>query len=526
MTLDLGFLAGVAAFGVFAKMLWDMYTERRRRKLIKQEVLRIAPIVKELNQACQKFAELERSGHLVTDTPDEFLSHTIMRLFGNLSDEQYGCMFDRRYARKDCIDRINTSQKRILKELPWLLEEVFENTWLLRGNRSPEESESTRKPMRRARTKAAQEKAAEQEQTTANSSVKKRTRITEAQQVQAEITGVVSTFNHNLIPDGAPEVGPSVTRYYFRIPEGVRLSKITALSDDIALSMGVQSVRIAPVHGRQSVIGIEVPNKKRTLVTFSEIIKSEEFQQSKSPLAFAIGKDISGKSIVGNLDAMPHLLIAGTTGSGKSVCENTLICSILAHSSPECVKFIMIDPKMVELAPYNGIPHLMKPVITDVNDAADALNWTVKEMENRYKAFSESGIKKVDDCKDAIPYLVIVIDEMADLMTVAGKEVETSIIRLAQMGRAAGIHLVLTTQRPTADVVTGLIKANVPSRIAFAVSSAMESRIILDDTGAETLAGHGDMLYAPQGGEKTRIQGCFISEKEIRGVIRQCKKQG
>ena len=330
--------------------------------------------------------------------------------------------------------------------------------------------------------------------------------------------------------------GPSVTRYEFTLSQGVKLSKITNLQDDIALALGASGVRIAPIPDKISVVGIEVPNKLVSPVSIRTVLESREFTQHPSTTAFAVGKDISGKNIVGNISKLPHVLIAGTTGSGKSVCTNSLIVSMLYKSTPEEVRFIMVDPKMVELAPYNGIPHLLIPVVTDPKKAAGALQWAVYEMMKRYKMFSEHGVKdlaaynkvaETDETLKKLPSVVVVIDELADLMLVAAKEVEESICRVAQMGRAAGMHLVIATQRPSADVITGLMKANIPSRIAFAVASAMESRIILDTAGAEKLVGRGDMLYAPLGeGKPKRVQGCFISSEEIERVVSFVKENG
>ena len=330
--------------------------------------------------------------------------------------------------------------------------------------------------------------------------------------------------------------GPSVTRYEFTLSQGVKLSKITNLQDDIALALGASGVRIAPIPDKISVVGIEVPNKLVSPVSIRTVLESTEFTTHPSTTAFAVGKDISGKNIVGNISKLPHVLIAGTTGSGKSVCTNSLIVSMLYKSTPEEVRFIMVDPKMVELAPYNGIPHLLIPVVTDPKKAAGALQWAVYEMMKRYKMFSEHGVKDLasynkiaatDEALKKMPSVVVVIDELADLMLVAAKEVEESICRVAQMGRAAGMHLVIATQRPSADVITGLMKANIPSRIAFAVASAMESRIILDTAGAEKLVGRGDMLYAPLGeGKPKRVQGCFISSEEIERVVNFVKENG
>ncbi len=329
--------------------------------------------------------------------------------------------------------------------------------------------------------------------------------------------------------------GPSVTRYELELDRGVKLSKITNLADDIALSLGATGVRISAIPDKISVVGIEVPNKAVNVVYAREVIDSPAFKNSKSKISFAVGKDISGNCIVGDISKLPHMLIAGTTGSGKSVCMNTLILSLLYKAKPDEVKLIMVDPKMVELGVYNGIPHLLIPVVTDPKKAAGALQWTVTEMMRRYRMMSEEGVRDLESYNKAIvndpdqqpmPQIVVVIDELADLMLVAAKEVEESICRIAQMGRASGIHLVIATQRPSADVITGLMKANIPSRIAFAVSSAMESRIILDTQGAEKLVGKGDMLFAPLGqGKPKRIQGCFVTDEEVQSVVATIKAQ-
>lgn len=349
--------------------------------------------------------------------------------------------------------------------------------------------------------------------------------------IEAQIIGIVR--------------GPSVTRFELTIPRGIKISRITALSDDIALSLGAANVRIAPIPDKVAV-GIEVPNKTVNTVFIRECIGSPAFANAKSRLSFAVGKDITGKPVIGDIAKMPHMLIAGTTGSGKSVCINSMLISLLYKSTPEEVRLIMVDPKMVELGNYNGIPHLLIPVVTDPKKAAGALNWAVGEMERRYKLFADHQVRnlvgyndlmrsekaKAEQTEDGhpeqyqvLPQIVIVIDELADLMMVAAKEVESSICRIAQKARAAGMHLVVATQRPSADVITGIMKANIPSRIAFAVASQIESRIILDTTGAEKLIGKGDMLYAPLGeGKPTRVQGCFISNEEIEAVIARIKE--
>ena len=329
--------------------------------------------------------------------------------------------------------------------------------------------------------------------------------------------------------------GPSVTRYEVELDKGVRLNKLTTVADDIALSLGAPSVRIAPVPGKISVVGIEVPNRVVTTVSLREVIDSPEFNKSKSKSSFAVGKDIGGSCIIGNIAKMPHMLIAGTTGSGKSVCMNSIIISLLYKASPDEVKLIMVDPKMVELGIYNGIPHLLIPVVTDPKKAAGSLQWAVTEMLRRYKLMSEAGVRDLESYNqmvageeiegEKLPQIVVIIDELADLMLVAAKEVEDSICRIAQMGRASGMHLIIATQRPSADVITGLMKANIPSRIAFSVASAMESRIILDTMGAEKLVGKGDMLYSPIGtGKPQRVQGCFVTDSEVEAVANYVKQ--
>ena len=327
--------------------------------------------------------------------------------------------------------------------------------------------------------------------------------------------------------------GPSVTRYELKIDMGVRLARVTALADDIALALGATGVRIAAVPNKQSVVGIEVPNEKVTMVPIRDVISSSAFVRAKSKTSFALGKDISGNCVIGDIASLPHLLIAGTTGSGKSVCMNSIIISFLYKARPDEVKLIMVDPKMVELGVYNGIPHLLIPVVTDPKKAAGALQWAVTEMLRRYRLMRDLGAREIEGYNhlieesgegEKLPKIVVIIDELADLMMVAAKEVEESICRIAQMGRAAGMHLIIATQRPSANIITGVMKANIPSRIAFAVSSAMESRIILDAVGAEKLVGKGDMLYAPVGNRKPRrVQGCFISDGEVESAAEYVK---
>ena len=331
-------------------------------------------------------------------------------------------------------------------------------------------------------------------------------------------------------------VGPAITRYELKPAEGVRVSKIANLADDIALNLAAETIRIeAPIPGKQAV-GIEVPNKEKEMVPLRDVLESDEFQNNDSKLSVALGKDVAGNPVVANIAKMPHVLIAGSTGSGKSVCINTIITSIVYNAKPSEVKLVMVDPKVVELSVYNGIPHLLIPVVTDPKKAAGALAWAVQEMDHRYNLFAEKGVRDLKGYNKAIeheeetgklPQIVIIIDELADLMMVAAKEVEESICRLAQKARAAGMHLVIATQRPSVDVITGLIKANVPSRIAFAVSSQIDSRTILDQIGAEKLLGKGDMLFFPSGAAKpTRVQGAFVSDEEVEKIVEFIKSNG
>lgn len=331
-------------------------------------------------------------------------------------------------------------------------------------------------------------------------------------------------------------VGPVITRYELKPAEGVRVSKIAKLADDIALNLAAESIRIeAPIPGKQAV-GIEIPNKDKESVPIRDIIDSDEFKNSKSNLSFALGKSVSGDNIIADIAKMPHVLIAGSTGSGKSVCINTLITSILYKAKPSEVKLIMVDPKVVELSVYNGIPHLLIPVVTDPKKAAGALAWAVQEMVNRYSLFAQKNVRDIkgynaalqkEGNEETMPQIVIIVDELADLMMVSPKDVEDAICRLAQMARAAGMHLVIATQRPSVDVITGIIKANIPSRIAFAVSSQVDSRTILDGAGAEKLLGKGDMLFYPSGASKaTRVQGAFISDSDVEKIVDFLKKDG
>ena len=331
-------------------------------------------------------------------------------------------------------------------------------------------------------------------------------------------------------------VGPTITRYELKPAEGVRVSKIANLADDIALNLAAETIRIeAPIPGKQAV-GIEIPNKEKNTVSLREIIEDEKFQTAKSKLAFAVGRDAAGETIVTDIAKMPHVLIAGSTGSGKSVCINTLITSIIYKAKPSEVKLVMVDPKVVELSVYNGIPHLLIPVVTDPKKAAGALAWAVQEMVNRYHLFAEKNVRDISGYNEALekegieeklPQIVIIIDELADLMMVAAKDVEDAICRLAQMARAAGMHLVIATQRPSVDVITGVIKANIASRIAFAVTSGVDSRTIIDSIGAEKLLGKGDMLFYPSGAMKPqRVQGAFISDGEVERIVEFLKNNG
>ncbi len=331
-------------------------------------------------------------------------------------------------------------------------------------------------------------------------------------------------------------VGPAITRYELKPAEGVRVSKIANLADDIALNLAAETIRIeAPIPGKQAV-GIEVPNAQREAVHLREVLDSDVFRDNDSKLAIALGKDVAGNVQLADIAKMPHVLIAGSTGSGKSVCINTIITSIIYHAKPSEVKFVMVDPKVVELSVYNGIPHLLIPVVTDPKKAAGALAWAVQEMDNRYNLFAEKGVRDLKGYNKAIendeelgqlPQIVIIVDELADLMMVAKNDVEDAICRLAQKARAAGMHLVIATQRPSVDVITGLIKANVPSRIAFAVSSQVDSRTILDSVGAEKLLGKGDMLYFPSGAPKpSRVQGAFVTDDEVEKIVDFVKSNG
>ena len=360
-----------------------------------------------------------------------------------------------------------------------------------------------------------------------NSEIAERTRILEETLENFSIAARVTEVS----------VGPAITRYEIQPPPGVKVSRIVGLADDIALSLAAPGVRIeAPIPGKAAV-GIEVPNREISMVGLRELLESREFTTPASRLTVVLGKDIAGAPVVADLGKMPHLLVAGATGSGKSVCINTLVSSILFRATPDEVKFLMIDPKMVELTTYNGVPHLIAPVVTDAKKAAGTLRWAVKEMEKRYELFAKTGVRDiarynklcgaaVDSPDTPLPFVVIIIDELADLMMVAPADVEDSICRLAQMARAAGMHLVVATQRPSVDVITGLIKANIPSRVSFAVSSQMDSRTILDMGGAEKLLGKGDMLFFPVGAPKpVRLQGAYLSDQEVEALVGYLKEQ-
>jgi len=324
--------------------------------------------------------------------------------------------------------------------------------------------------------------------------------------------------------------GPVITRYELEPAPGVKINRIEALSDDIALAIRAQSVRIiAPIPGKGRV-GVEVPNLHSSLVCIKDLLTSTEYHKQKSPLTLALGKDITGRSVFGDLDDMPHLLIAGTTGSGKTVCVNTCILSLLFRESPNDLKFLMIDPKMVELMPFNGLPHLLCPVVTDAKKAAVALNWVVSQMEERYQLLAKAGARNIEaynEKQEKIPYIIVIVDEFADLMSVARDQIENAITRLAQLSRAVGIHLILATQRPSVDVITGVIKANLPARVSFKVASKVDSRTVLDMNGAETLLGKGDMLFLQPGKEDlVRIQGALVKDAEIERVVEFIKAQG
>nr|WP_317135135.1 DNA translocase FtsK [Piscirickettsia litoralis] len=350
--------------------------------------------------------------------------------------------------------------------------------------------------------------------------------------------------------------GPVVTRYELQLSPGIKASRVSNLAQDLARSLLARSVRVVEVIPGKSTIGIEIPNAKRELVRFREVLESDAFQDSNSSLALALGRDIAGEAVVADLAKMPHLLVAGTTGSGKSVGMNAMVLSLLYRATPEDVRMVMIDPKMLELSVYDGIPHLLTPVVTDMKEAASALRWCVGEMERRYRLLAALGVRSIKGYNDKVvaaqeagsplvnplkvkpegtepdlltklPFIVVFIDEFADMMMIVGKKVEELIARIAQKARAAGIHLVLATQRPSVDVVTGLIKANIPTRMAFQVSSKIDSRTIIDQAGAEQLLGHGDMLYLPPGsGVPTRVHGAFIDDHEVHAVVRQLKTQG
>jgi len=350
--------------------------------------------------------------------------------------------------------------------------------------------------------------------------------------ISAQSERIQKTLENFNIPVemGDVQVGPTVTQYTLRPADGVKLSQITSLANDLSLALAAHPIRIeAPIPGK-SLVGIEVPNEQVAVVSLREVLESEEFKRRPSNLTMALGKDVSGRSMITNIDTMPHLLIAGATGSGKSVAINTLVLSLLYQNGPDDLKFILVDPKKVELTAYNDIPHLLTPVITEVDKTINALKWVVNEMDRRYRLLSEVGKKNIRMYNSSVlvklPYIVIIIDELADLMSVAAADVERIIIRLAQMARAVGIHLVLSTQRPSVDVITGLIKANITSRIAFAVASLMDSRTILDHSGAEKLLGRGDMLFtSAELSKPKRIQGAYITEGEIERVVKHIKAQ-
>lgn len=357
----------------------------------------------------------------------------------------------------------------------------------------------------------------------------------EARQIKEDLEGSARILEETLEDFGIQakvtdiERGPIITRYELEPAPGIKVNRIEALEDDIALVMKAQSVRIiAPIPGKARV-GIEVPNLESTIVVLKDVVASQEFQGAKSKLTLALGKDITGRAVVADLDEMPHLLIAGTTGSGKTVCVNSLILSLLFRNSPNDLKFLMIDPKMVELMPFNGMPHLLCPVVTDAKKASQALNWVVSEMEERYQLLAKVGARNIEaynEKQESIPYIVVVVDEFADLMTVAPDQIENAVQRLAQLARAVGIHLILATQRPSVDVITGVIKANLPARISFKVASKVDSRTVLDMNGADKLLGRGDMLFLQPGESKlNRIQGTWVKDEEIQRTVEFIKEQ-
>ena len=412
-------------------------------------------------------------------------------------------------------------------------EEKFEQAAIREAERTRKKAEETAKMLEKAEAEEPEPEQSKNVYTLPPLNMLSYTPDTNAERYKEELknnatklTDALASFNVQATVVDAKR-GPTVTRYELTPDAGVKISKFTNLSDDIALHLAAQSVRIeAPIPGKAA-IGVEIPNKTRSTVYLKEIIASEEFKNHTSKISVALGKDISGQATVIDLAKMPHLLIAGATGSGKSICINSILMSLLYKSTPDEVKLLLVDPKVVELSVYNGIPHLLIPVVTDPEKAAGALSWAVSEMLNRYKLFADKSVRdfngynrSLGENEKKLPQVVIIIDELADLMMAAPTEVEDSICRLAQMARAAGMHLVIATQRPSSDVITGIIKANIPSRIAFAVSSSIDSRIILDGTGAEKLVGRGDMLYDPLGATKPlRVQGSFVSDMEVENVV-------
>lgn len=349
--------------------------------------------------------------------------------------------------------------------------------------------------------------------------------------IKANIYTIQKTLENFGIPVemGAVQVGPTVTQYTLKPADGIKLSRLTALNNDLSLSLAAHPIRIeAPIPGK-SLVGLEVPNQKVAIVSLREVLDTAEFQEKRDDLKIALGKDVAGKPWITSLTHLPHLLVAGATGSGKTVCLNSIIISLLFQHTPEILRFVMVDPKRVELPLYNGIPHLLTPVITDVHKTVNALKWTIGEMERRFELLSKSGRRDIASynkiMEEKMPYIIFIVDELADLMVAAGAEIEAGVIRLAQMARAVGIHLILATQRPSVDIITGLIKANIPARIAFSVASAIDSRTILDTSGAEKLLGRGDMLWSPPDLSKPkRLQGAYVSDEEIKQIVDFFKK--
>ena len=458
-----------------------------------------AGVFQQFDSACDCIDLLERSPEKLPEA-----SKMALESLSPGEKKQFAFAFDGKNDRKDLLNILKRKRAYLFPVLLDLLSEIEE--WRRKND------EKSLPPADGGRGEEAEEapEAAVQKQTPAWAKV-----IRTMGKFGAEVRLLRTT------------TGPSIVRYELLLENTVKFSKITGMADDIALALGVRKVRIAALPGQESVIGVEAPNPEPVTVSLTAILESKGFQRRKDRTAFALGKDVSGKTVICSLAKLPHVLIAGTTGSGKSVCLNCLILSLI-RSTPEQIRLILIDPKMVELASYGGLPHLMVPVVTDPKQASAALQSAVEEMMRRYQLFAEHGVKSLDEYNrlrqsEPCPRLIVVIDELSDLMIAAAKKVEEAIVRIAQMGRAAGVHLVIATQRPSADVITGLIKSNIPSRIAFAVPSNVDSRIILDASGAEDLIGRGDMLYVPAGEAPVRVQGCYVSREEIAQIVAAVK---